>query len=367
VRSRQTPAAAASPLEAAGAPYRDPDHDRELDYVGSLNGVLPPDIRVLAWAPVTPDFSPRFNCESRTYKYFFLRRDMDISRMREAANHLVGTHDFRNFCRMDVVNVANFTRHLFAFDIDPVGDGADEADPLGLWVATIRGTAFLYHQVRCMMQVLFHVANGAEALDLVPRLLDVTGTPRKPNYGLASGAGLVLWDCAFPSLEWEGTAYAERSLLRGLVGMFEAARTRSALLEAFTRHVDTDLRFSSLRLDDGTGLQGIHLKDVEYVQAAKHLDPGGAYRPVARCPLEPAYEERLTTLSQRKRARRDSNIDKGLLKVSPTGGAFNRPPRGPLPSAAATTTVPPTPSQPPTDPVPPLAHPPPQPSPHPVS
>lgn len=32
---------------------------QELDYPTSLNRVLPPDIRVLGWAPVTPEFNAR--------------------------------------------------------------------------------------------------------------------------------------------------------------------------------------------------------------------------------------------------------------------------------------------------------------------
>jgi len=40
-RGGPTPAAAASPLEAAGAPYRDPDHDREL-VCPAVCGVLEP-------------------------------------------------------------------------------------------------------------------------------------------------------------------------------------------------------------------------------------------------------------------------------------------------------------------------------------
>ena len=39
-----------------------------------LNRVLPFDIRVLAWAPVDADFSARFSCAGRVYKYFFLKR-----------------------------------------------------------------------------------------------------------------------------------------------------------------------------------------------------------------------------------------------------------------------------------------------------
>ena len=57
----------------------------EIDYCGMLNRVLPPDIRALAWAPVTEDFSARFSCSDRTYRraakrareVYFVRRSRD--------------------------------------------------------------------------------------------------------------------------------------------------------------------------------------------------------------------------------------------------------------------------------------------------
>jgi tRNA pseudouridine38/39 synthase len=52
--------------------------EEELDYPKLLNRVLPVDIRVLAWCPAPPDFSARFDCKERTYKYFFPRGDLNI-------------------------------------------------------------------------------------------------------------------------------------------------------------------------------------------------------------------------------------------------------------------------------------------------
>lgn len=50
----------------------DPDRakhsDIELDYVAMLNRVLPVEIRVIAWAPVKPELSARFDCKLRTYR-----------------------------------------------------------------------------------------------------------------------------------------------------------------------------------------------------------------------------------------------------------------------------------------------------------
>uniref|UniRef100_A0A3B3Z969 Uncharacterized protein n=1 Tax=Periophthalmus magnuspinnatus TaxID=409849 RepID=A0A3B3Z969_9GOBI len=76
----------------------------ELPYVKMLNRVLPQDIRVLDWSPAAQGFSARFDCQSRTYRYYFPRGCLDVELMTEAAKRYEGTHDFRNLCKMDVGN-----------------------------------------------------------------------------------------------------------------------------------------------------------------------------------------------------------------------------------------------------------------------
>lgn len=50
----------------------------------------------------------------------------------------------------------------------------------------LRGSAFLWHQVRCMAAVLLLVGEGREAPEVVRRYLDVTAEPLKPQYSMAS-------------------------------------------------------------------------------------------------------------------------------------------------------------------------------------
>lgn len=158
---------------------------QELRYTHILNRVLPPDIRVLAWAPVGPEFSARFSCLSRTYRYFFPCAQLDVALMDSAAQRYVGTHDFRNLCKMDVANgVLNFQRTILSARVTWV-DWAGEAgprDPFRLCQFEVRGQAFLYHQVRCMMAVLFLVGQGMESPDVIDELLNVEKNPRKPQY-----------------------------------------------------------------------------------------------------------------------------------------------------------------------------------------
>ncbi|KAJ5888569.1 hypothetical protein N7495_008610 [Penicillium taxi] len=232
------------------------DISDELPYIQILNRVLPEDIRVLAWCPnPPPGFNARFSCRERRYRYFFTQpafsptpgpfgfedriqggkgprakvREgwLDIEAMREAAKHFEGTHDFRNFCKLDTSKqIENFERIIFRSDIElvdrktnPVGyigrpgfqmheDRTPDVDMSNseppsesipqVYTFTLNGSAFLWHQVRHMVAVLFLVGQGLESPSIVAELLDVKKNPRKPTYEMASDAPLVLWDTIFP-------------------------------------------------------------------------------------------------------------------------------------------------------------------------
>ena len=52
--------------------------DEELPYCKILNSLLPSDIRIIAWAPVSEHFSARFSCRKRSYKYWFPLGNLNI-------------------------------------------------------------------------------------------------------------------------------------------------------------------------------------------------------------------------------------------------------------------------------------------------
>ncbi|KAI8879869.1 tRNA pseudouridine synthase [Backusella circina FSU 941] len=172
------------------------DREQTLPFIESLNGLLPPDIRILAWAPVHGEFNARFDCKSRTYKYFFQKTEqLSIEKMKKAASYIVGTHDFRNFCRLDPSkNITNYERTIISLDIDLA-----END---YYQVTLKGTAFLWHQVRCIMSILFLVGQGLEEPEVIKHLLDIQKIPAKPEYPMASHLPLLLYDCEFDNINW---------------------------------------------------------------------------------------------------------------------------------------------------------------------
>jgi tRNA pseudouridine38/39 synthase len=213
----------------------------EIPYPTLLNKLLPPDIRVLAWCPAPPlGFSARFSCKERQYRYFFTQPAfapapahlesktniasgltmedgwLNIEAMREAAQHFVGVHDFRNFCKIDPSKqLTNFERRIYHADIVEVEDKASAlgfVDTMGPFASTslerrklpkvysfdLHGTAFLWHQVRHMVSILFLVGQGLEKPSIVSELLDIEKTPCRPMYEMATDTPLVLWNCVFP-------------------------------------------------------------------------------------------------------------------------------------------------------------------------
>lgn len=244
------PAIDVEDLASGGADDAFHDVNDELPYISILNSILPPDIRVLAWCPQPPsDFDARFSCRERRYKYFFtnpafmptpgplgfqdaagkslkLREGwLDIDLMREAAKKLEGLHDFRNFCKIDASKqMTSCERRITYADIEEVqqqggpvsfrspdlnGDACDDA-VLGngsvqrgtgprVYCFAVHGSAFLWHQVRCMAAIIFLAGQGLESPSIVDELLDVVTNPGRPMYEMASDGPLVLWDCIFPS------------------------------------------------------------------------------------------------------------------------------------------------------------------------
>lgn len=224
----------------------------EISYPHVLNRLLPKEIRILAWCPSPPpDFSARFSCRERQYRYFFTQPAfaptpshvegvpmkqrtrkimksgwLDIEAMRDAAKRYEGEHDFRNLCKIDPAKqITNFKRRMFESDIVEVKDAASALPYLKaagfapedlalnsgevypkVYYFHVRGSAFLWHQIRHMVAVLFLVGQGLEQPSLVSELLDVERNPRRPNYVMADEVPLVLWNCIFPSDLSQSTA-----------------------------------------------------------------------------------------------------------------------------------------------------------------
>lgn len=165
----------------------------------ALNARLPPDIRILAAARARADFHARCSAVGKEYRYFIwndlvlpperrlytahVYRPLDVARMRVAAAHFVGTHDFAAFTANPNREVDATVRTVFAATVTRRGREI---------VFRVSGGGFLYKQVRSMVGFLLRVGEGAEEPDAVRHLMDAAAarTARVPS---APPQGLFLW------------------------------------------------------------------------------------------------------------------------------------------------------------------------------
>ncbi|KAJ6224402.1 hypothetical protein RDWZM_002947 [Blomia tropicalis] len=183
------------------------ENSEELDYISALNAVLPKDIRVICWSSVEDQTkSARFDCQIRRYHYYFPMGQLDLAAMNKACHYLLGTNDYRNLCKMDVANgVLNYVRRVESASVQPIHQLQDVINPYNMCVFQIESTAFIWHQIRCIMSILFLVGQRLEEPTIVQKLLNIEQFPSKPQYGLAPDLPLVLYDAKYESClipEW---------------------------------------------------------------------------------------------------------------------------------------------------------------------
>eukprot|EP00940_MAST-03C_sp_MAST-3C-sp2_P001761 g1761.t1 len=287
--------------------------ESEHDYVAMLNRVLPSDIRVIGWSPVRRDFDARFSCKGRTYRYFFPKRDLDVARMRDAAARLVGMHDFRNFCKMDAVNVSNFVRQILscrifetgAFDVadrksaDANASPSERLSDRSILAFEVRGRGFLYHQVRCMIAVLLMVGEKNEDPEVVDWLLKTSEVQSKPLYRLAPGYPLLFFDCEFDGVRFYRSERATQGLRENLETRWCKASVEMATIQTLLQSV-SDTSSSSSASARGTNFGRKH-------DFSEKRNLSKAFVPLRHRKREKTYEERVKGFKSSRKVRYEMN------------------------------------------------------------
>lgn len=255
----------------------------EMDYPALLNRVLPTTIRVLGWTTAPKDFSARFSADYREYKYFIIDKtnapeSLDLLKMKEAASAFVGEHDFRNFCKADVSKVRNFKRKIMNIELKRLA--APQASGQNLIELYICGTAFLWHQVRYMAEVLLMVGKRLEQPSIVRRMLDISLTQAKPQYAPASEEPLLLYSCSYSNISFRRSTRVYSDIL----GLLDEARSshmiRSAIIESIEKRMADD------------AFSDPNAPNKRYC-GPKHI-------PMLKRPVEPSLQERLKRLEDKK-------------------------------------------------------------------
>ena len=174
----------------------------ERGWLLGTNSNLPDDICVTWVKPVGDEFHARYSATARRYHYRILNRlvrsalyrrrawwvhqDLDHRRMHEAAQVLLGEHDFSAF-RAAGCQASNAVREVTRVRVSRDGD----------WIVLdITANAFLQHMVRNIAGTLVAIGSGDEEVDWAGTVL--AGRDRKGAGMAAPPHGLTLVRVYYP-------------------------------------------------------------------------------------------------------------------------------------------------------------------------
>ena len=165
-------------------------------WVRGVNTFLPPSVAVLWAKRVDDDFHARFSARGRHYRYLLINRPqrlglwhgragwthhpLDLTLMQEAANQLLGEHDFSAFRAADCQAKSPIKR-LWRADLVQTGE---------LIFIDFEASAFLHHMVRNLVGSLVYVGQGLKPPEWMGDLLQEKN--RKLAAPTFSAAGLYL-------------------------------------------------------------------------------------------------------------------------------------------------------------------------------
>lgn len=169
-----------------------------------LNRYLPEDIAVTKVSIASERFHSRFCAKKKTYLYRIYIGDdkpvfdkryvyvpeetvkrLDISAMREAAEHLVGVHDFKSFCGNKHMKKST-VREIYSIDF------CEKDDELCIYFC---GNGFLQNMVRIITGTLIDV--GMEMISPDDMQTILAGRDRSLAGGMAPAKGLTLLEVEY--------------------------------------------------------------------------------------------------------------------------------------------------------------------------
>lgn len=147
-------------------------------WVRGVNALLPSGIAVL-WAHMVDDgFHARFSAQARSYSYYlycrqvrsalqhgkvgWFHQSLDIEKMREAAQFLLGEHDFSAF-RASACQAKSPVKSLNMLDIQQQGE---------MIRLDLTANAFLHHMVRNIVGCLVYVGKGKHQPQWIKQVLE---------------------------------------------------------------------------------------------------------------------------------------------------------------------------------------------------
>ena len=163
----------------------------------NLRRYLPEDIGIYSCRDVSERFHARLNAKEKTYRYRIWNSEMpcvferrfvtvmpealDVDSMNQAAQHLLGQHDFAAFCGNAKMKKST-VRYIRSLQVERSGEEIH---------ITVTGNGFLHNMVRIIVGTLVEAGRGDRSADSIPVLFE----GKRADAGfLAPAQGLCLME-----------------------------------------------------------------------------------------------------------------------------------------------------------------------------
>lgn len=170
------------------------------EILSGLRRYLPEDIGIESCQEAAPRFHARLNCKTKTYVYriwnsgrpcvferrfaYVMPERLDVECMKEAAEYLLGEHDFSAFCANKKMKKSTIRR---IDDIQITRRGEE-------LIFSFTGNGFLYNMVRILVGTLLEVGQHKRQADTIPALF---GAKREQAGPLVPAQGLCLMEVTY--------------------------------------------------------------------------------------------------------------------------------------------------------------------------
>lgn len=177
--------------------------------IHALAGITPDDISIRGLYRAAASFSARFDALRRQYRYriacgetspvlmqdavWWLKsvEELDAEAMRQAAQLLLGEHDFKSFCKAASAEGISTMRRLEQLDVARIEEAGEE-----LIAFDVGANAFLHNMVRVLVGTLVEVGRGAHEPAWVLKVLEARD--RRAAGQSAPAEGLTLCHVEYP-------------------------------------------------------------------------------------------------------------------------------------------------------------------------
>ncbi len=179
----------------------------------AINAGLPQDVVVQSSCEVAGDFHPRHCDCHKTYEYricnatfpdplvhrysHFLYHKLDVDAMREAAQYLIGEHDFKSFCSVNT-QVKDTVRKVNSIELLVEPRDGGEARMITI---RINGNGFLYNMVRIIAGTLIQVGFHRYPPEHVKEILEAKD--RAAAGETAPACGLTLMEICYREEDYQ--------------------------------------------------------------------------------------------------------------------------------------------------------------------